>query len=96
MVPRDSCAVYLGSLLTDTVSNTAEMNNRIAITMKTFRQLKIFWDKANTTTNWKLRVFKAIIQSKLMYSLEVIQLTENELNKLDAFQMKGLRRILKI
>ena len=31
-----------------------------------------------------------------MYSLEVIQLTQNELNKLDAFQMKGLRRILKI
>ena len=31
-----------------------------------------------------------------MYSLEVIQLTQNELNKLDAFQMKGLRRILNI
>ena len=31
-----------------------------------------------------------------MYSLEVIQLTKSELNKLDAFQMKGLRRILKI
>ena len=87
-VPRDSRAVYIGSLLTDTVSNTAEINNRIAMTMKTFRQLKIFWDKANTTTNWKLRVFKAIIQSKLMYSLEVIQLTQNEPTKLDAFQMK--------
>ena len=64
--------------------------------MTTFRQLKIFWDKANTTTNWKLRVFKAIMHSKLMYSLEVIQLTQNDLNKLDAFQMKALRRILKI
>ena len=61
-VPRDSRAVYLGSLLTDTVSNTAEINNRTAMTMRTFKQLKIFWDKADTTTNWKLRTIKTYVQ----------------------------------
>ena len=55
-VPRDSRAVYLGSLLTDTVSNTAEIHDIIAMTMKTFRQPKIFWDKANTNHTIKTYV----------------------------------------
>ena len=87
---------YLGSLLTDTVHNTAEVNSQIAMAIKTARQLKIFWDKARTTTAWKLQVFNAIIQSRVTHGLEFIQLAQAELTKLEAFQMKNLRRILKI
>ena len=95
-VPRSHRAVYLGTLLTDTVDNSAEIHNRMAMAMVTFQKLQLFWDKANTTTAWKLRVYNAIIKTKLLYSLETIQLTKSELSKIDAFQMKGLRRILKI
>ena len=41
-------------------------------------------------------MFDAIIRSKLLYSLECIQLTRVEQARLDAFQMKNLRRILHI
>ena len=95
-VPRSHRAVYLGTLLTDTVDNSAEIHNRMAMAMVTFQKLQLFWDKANTTTAWKLRVYNAIIKTKLLYSLETIQLTKSELSKIDAFHMKGLRRILKI
>ena len=95
-VPRKKQAIYLGALITDSVNNAAEIQNRLAMAIKTCNQLKLFWNKARTTTAWKLRVLSSVVISKLMYGLETIQLTQNELNRLDAFQMKCLRRILKI
>ena len=94
-VPRRNRAVYLGSFLTDTTENAAEVSNRIAMAMKTAKQLKICWDKANTNTEWNLKVFNAVIQSKIPYGFATMQLTQRELNKLDAFQTRNLRRILK-
>ena len=38
----------------------------------------------------------AIVRSKLLYGLEAIQLTQTEISKLNAFQNRSLRRILKI
>ena len=58
--------------------------------------MKIFWNKAKTSLKWKLRVYDSVIKSKLLYGLETIQLTSNEQSRLDAFQMKGYRRILGI
>ena len=62
----------------------------------TANKLKLFWNKADTTVKWKLQVYDAIIRSKLLYGLECIQLANVEQDKLNAFQMKGIRRILKI
>ena len=68
----------------------------MAMAMKTAKKLKIFLDTANTTTKWNLQVFNAAIQSKILCGLETMQLTQRALNKLDAFQMRNLRCILKI
>jgi len=95
-VPRHKKATYLGTLLTDTNDNHAELNNRIADTTATANKLKIFWQKAKTDVKWKLQVYDAIVKSKLLYGLECIQLTQVEQNRLDAYQMKGIRRILSI
>jgi len=96
LVPRKPKAVYLGTLLTDTNDNHAEINNRISDSIVTANKLKLFWNKANTTIKWKLQVFDAIIRSKLLYGLETMQLTQNEKLRIDAHQMKGIRRILNI
>ena len=73
LVPRQRHATYLGTILTDTASNTAEIQNRLAKAIKTCAQLELFWDKAHTSIAWKLRVFNSIVISKLMYGLETIQ-----------------------
>ena len=86
----------MGSLPTDTIDNAAEVSNRIAMVMKTAKQLKISWDTANTTTERKLQVFNAVIQSKILYGLETMQLTQRELNKVDSFQTRNFRHILRI
>jgi len=83
-------------MLTDTNDNHAEVSNKIAECSATCNRFKIFWRKAKTTTKWKIQVFDAVIRAKLLYSLECIQLTAVEQERLDAFQTKGLRRILNI
>ena len=96
MILRKQAARYLDTLLTDTVDNRQELVNRIADAARTCNRLKLFWNKAQTTIIWKIHVFHAIVQSKLLYGLEATQLNQTELAKLNAFQIKCYRRILHI
>ena len=95
LVPRQHSATYLGCLLTDSFDNRAEVLNRLGDCTATCRRMKLFWNKAATSVKWKIQVFNAIIRSKLLYGLETIQLTNAEISKLNAFQNKSLRQILK-
>ena len=62
MVPRKHAASYLGTLLTDSFDNRAEILNRIGDCIATVNRMKLFWNKANTTVKWKNQVFNAIIR----------------------------------
>ena len=84
----------MGILLTDTNDNHAELNKCIAET--TANKLKVVWQKAKTDIKWKLQVFDGTVRSKLLYGLECVQLTQVEQDRVDAYQMKGIRRILNI
>ena len=95
LVPRKHTTRYLGTLLTDNVDNEQEVMNRIAA-IRTCNRLKPFWTKAENSISWKIQVFHSILRSKLLYGLETIQLNQSELHRLDAFQIKGYRRILHI
>ena len=55
-----------------------------------------FWDKADCSIAWKLNVYDAVIVAKLLCGLETVCLIEEHKNKLNAFQVKGIRRILGI
>jgi len=50
----------------------------------------------NANTKWQLLIFDEVVRSKLLYGLETIQLTGAMLKKIDAFQIRCLRRILRI
>ena len=67
---------------------------RIGAVQATIKQLHPLWTQACTSVNWRLRVFDAVIKSKILYGLESIQLTQAEQSRLDALQMKTLRKIL--
>ena len=49
-----------------------------------------------SSLKWKVTVYNAIVCSKVFYGLETVQMTSALESKLDAFQQKGLRRILHI
>ena len=95
-VPRKTQAIYLGALLTDSADNHKEVIRRIGIVQATIKQLHPLWTQACTSVNWRLRVFDAVIKSKILYGLESIQLTQAEQSRLDALQMKTLRKILRV
>ena len=42
-VPRQHRAVYLGTILTEAADNSAELQNRLALAIRTCSQLKLFW-----------------------------------------------------
>jgi hypothetical protein len=60
------------------------------------KKLDLFWGHSDCSVRQKLLVHDAVIRSKLMYGLESLQLNESALKRLDTFQLKGLRKILKL
>eukprot|EP00972_Heterocapsa_arctica_P080433 11853521-Heterocapsa_arctica.AAC.1 len=62
----------------------------------TLEKLNTFWTKSPSSTKWTLRVYDAVIVSKLLHGLEALSLTESDRKKVDAFQFRGLRKILGI
>ena len=73
-----------------------ELQHRIAATWKTIRRLDLLWGTSKASIKWKLKVYDAVIVAKLMYGVTSIPLSKADANKIDAFQMRGLRKILKI
>ena len=64
--------------------------------MTTLKRLDIFWNKTQLSKKWKLRVYDAVITTKLLYGLESASSSNTDKKRLDAFQNKGLRKILGI
>eukprot|EP00972_Heterocapsa_arctica_P071268 10527045-Heterocapsa_arctica.AAC.1 len=95
-MPIMESAVYLGSHIHSSGNQHAEIKSRISSTIITLKKLNTFWNKAPTSVKWRIRVYDAIIVSKLPHGLESLCLTEADQAKLDAFQIRGLRKILGI
>ena len=84
---------YLGCLLNEKGNPNDELVKRIGECTGTLDKLHVFFRHGNCSARVKLTVYDAVIRSKLMYGLETVALNKTSLKKLDAFQMKGLRRI---
>ena len=53
-----------------------------------------YWKAAEASPKWKVFIFEAVLKSKLLSGLKTTQLTRKCLQRIDAFQIKGLRKIL--
>jgi hypothetical protein len=87
-------ATYLGNEINKTVNIQFEIFNKMSEVRRTWYKLEPYWKASGASKKWKLIIYDAIIRSKLLYGLETIHLTQAMSRKLDAFQMRGLRRIL--
>ena len=72
-----------------------ELQARFTKALNTCCNSKVFWSKTNCRHKWKLQIYNAVIVAQLTYGLNTLQLTEAMLNRLDAFQMRGMRYITK-
>jgi hypothetical protein len=93
-VKRD--AVYLGALLTTTGGEHAEVTRRLGEATGSFNKLAAVWSHAGIFKHRKVQIFCACVLTKLLFSLETAAVTTTTAARLDAFQARCLRRILKI
>ena len=89
---------YLGSLIHEKkIASTTENNSRIGQAAATFASLKwCLWKTINISTKTKIRLFRILILPILLYGSETWTLLKPELNKLEGYQMRCLRQILRI
>ena len=88
-------AKYLGVWLHNRADQKVEINERIRQSMAVWRRMHKYWTLGRCSKKTKLRVWNAVICSKLTYALHTVQLNPAEMRKLDAFQRRGLRKIMK-
>jgi hypothetical protein len=95
-VPVREEVKYLGCLINAYGDPNKELSKRIATCTAILSKLHLFWRHSDCTVHLKLQAYDAIIRSKLMYGLESVVFNESLFRKLDTFQLKGLRKILKL
>ena len=64
--------------------------------MITMKKLDTFWRHSNCDTAIKVYTAEAVLRSKLLYGLESAQLIPSVSKRLETFQLKVLRKILRL
>ena len=95
-VPIARSATYLGVNIQPNGDHKNEIQSIINAAWITVMKLDIFWRKAPVTIKWKLRVLDAVINSKVLYGTETLVTAQSDYNKLDAFQIRIFRKMLRI
>lgn len=89
-------ATYLGCEMGIQTTNREELNKRFANTMVTMKKLDLFWRHSDCDIAVKIHTADAVLRTKLLYGLESSQLLPSALKRLETFQLKVLRKILKV
>lgn len=93
-VPCEESVTYLGAILNRKGNSKKEISQKISQCIVVLQSLQNLWKNPNCPTKFKLQVLDAVLRSKLVYGLESLQLNEGTIKHLNAFQLKGLRKIL--
>ena len=88
--------VYLGSLITKDNDCSKEIRRRIAIATGNFGALNEIWKSGDVSIKIKLMLLEACVISAVMYACETWTLKKIDRDKLNAFEMKCYRKILRV
>ena len=87
---------YLGSKVSTSGDGEEEILVRISKASQAFASLRSTWRSKNISQKTKIRFFKTNVLSTLLYGAESWKMTKTISHKLEVFQNKCLRRILRI
>jgi len=85
---------HLGHQITQEMDVKHEIQHKMHQTLKMWFELDTFWKTTVCSNRWKLQVYDAILRNKLLYGLETVHLTQTQQRKVNALQLRGLRKIL--
>jgi hypothetical protein len=92
-VPQEGNAKYLGAGINKKGKTQKEVNTRIAETMMVWNKLHVYTRNTNCSNKQQMTVLEAIIRSRLVYGLETVQLTQAQISRINANQLKGIRKL---
>ncbi|XP_033112168.1 uncharacterized protein LOC117113048 [Anneissia japonica] len=87
---------YLGAIVSKQGGGGDDIINKIHKARISFMKLNRIWSSHIYTLPTKLRLFNTLVKSVLLYGCETWTVNQSDELKLDTFQFKCLRRILKI
>ena len=88
---------YLGSVISSSLNLDLELNGRIGKAPSIMGRLsRRVWENTKLTTNTKIAVYQACVLSTLMYGSECWTLYSRQEQRLNAFHLRCIRRILGI
>ena len=86
---------YLGALITKDGTSDKEIRTRIATASAAMSNLNKIW-KSKIDLRIKIKLYKSLITTIFLYGCEAWTLTANNEKKIQAFEMKCFRKILRI
>jgi len=95
-IPPQESLLYLGSTIRGNGKFGCEIARKVGAASATFKALQSVWKHASISTARKLKLFEALVQSKLRYAVASAWLLKSDLRRIDGFQAACLRKILKI
>ena len=88
---------YLGSTLSRTATINAEINNRISTASSAFGRLREkVWERRGISLETKLKVYRAVVLTTLLYGLETWTVYRRHEKNLDHFHLRCLHNLLHI
>ena len=88
--------IYLGSKVTTYGHSAPEVMRHIALAASVMNQLGRVWRQRNLGLVTKLRLYESCVMSVHLYCAKTRTLLKTDVNRLQAFHMRSLRRILGI
>ena len=82
---------YLGCMLNSNNDPNREIGRRLADVHYTWNRLHIFWKDKDLDKRFRLLVYDAAMNAKLLHGLESINLTAGQIKRLESFQIEGIR-----
>ena len=85
---------YLGSMITPSGQPVEEVKARISAAHAVFAQLnKSLWRRREISLRTKIKIYKAVVRSVLLYGAETWCMREEERRQLEVFDHSCLRRV---
>lgn len=96
LVKQKESIAYLGCVLSADGRYSSELSRRIGTAAADFKKLQRVWSHSNLTLRRKVRIFDACVVTRALCGLTTVCLNQTERKRLDGFQARCLRQILKI
>lgn len=95
-MPESECMVYLGAALHNDGCVRNELTRKFGRAWAEFIKLVRLWQHTSLSLRRKIEIFQAVVTSQVMYGLSSAWLTKADQRRLNGFQARCLRVLIRV